>query len=69
VAIAMLANLQPLGVILASFFFAVIFTGSQTMSRYTGVPVYISDIMQGLTLITMLMVLLLNRYKIKISRK
>ncbi len=69
VAIAMLAALEPLGVLLSSFFFAVVVTGSQVMSRYTGVPVYLSEVLQGLTLITMMAAMLLNRYKIAIRRR
>ena len=68
VAIAMLAGLEPLGVLISSFFFAVIITGSQVMSRSTGVPVYLSDILQGITLITMMVSMLLNRYRIVVKR-
>jgi len=55
-------------VIFSSFFFAAIFTGSQMMSRYTGVPVYFSDFMQGLTLIVMLIALLFSKYSVRIRR-
>lgn len=68
IAVALLANLNPLGVIFSSFFFAAIFTGSQMMSRYTGVPVYFSDFMQGLTLIVMLIALLFSKYSVRIRR-
>jgi len=69
VAIAMLANLDPIGVIFSSFFFSFIFTGSQMMSRYTGIPVYIVDVLQGITLITMMIALLFTRYKIIVQKR
>lgn len=69
VAIAMLANLNPIAVIFTSFFFSFIFTGAQMMSRYTGIPVYIVDILQGLTLITMMIALLFTRYKLVFQKR
>lgn len=68
IAVALLANLNPLGVIFSSFFLAAIFTGSQTMSRFAGVPVYFSEFMQGLTLIVMLIALLFSKYSVRIRR-
>ena len=68
IAVAMLANLNPIGVIFAAFYFAVITTGSQVMSRMTGVPIYIDKILQGLTLLTMMLMLLFYRYKIQIKK-
>jgi len=69
VAIAMLANLNPIGVIFSSFFFSLIFTGSQMMSRYTGIPVYIVDVLQGITLIAMMIALLFTKYKLIIQKR
>jgi simple sugar transport system permease protein len=66
VAIAMLANLQPLGVILASFFFAIIINGAESMSLNTQIPEYITEVLQGLLLISMMVALLFNRYKVRI---
>ncbi len=60
----MLAALEPLGVILAAFFFAVFITGTQTMSQFTGVPVYISDILRGVILLTMMVALLFDKYRV-----
>ena len=47
IVIAMLARLNPLGVIPAAFFFAVITTGAEAMSRATGVPVFLADVIQA----------------------
>ena len=68
IVIAMLARLNPLGVIPAAFFFAVITTGAEAMSRATGVPVYLADVIQGASLVTMLVALMFTRYRIRIRR-
>ena len=69
IVIAMLGNLHPIGVLLSSFFFSVIIVGAQTMSRMTGVPSYIAEVIQGMALMIMLIFLLLTEYKIKAVRK
>lgn len=68
IVVAMLGGLHPVGVVLAAFFFGIINNGAQTMSRATGVPTYLVEVMQGVTLLTMLAVLLLNDYRLRWSR-
>jgi general nucleoside transport system permease protein len=68
IVIAMLGALHPVGVLLASLFFSVIIVGAQTMSRMTGVPVYIVEVIQGLALMVMLVFLLLTEYRIHVIR-
>jgi simple sugar transport system permease protein len=68
IVIAMLARLNPLGVIPAAFFFAVIITGAEAMSRATGVPGFLADVMQGTALVAMLVALLFTRYRLRIRR-
>lgn len=68
IVVAMLGGLHPLGVVLAAFFFGIINNGAQTMSRATGVPTYLVEVMQGLTLLTMLAALLLNEYRVRVRR-
>jgi len=41
-------------------------TGAQVMSRMTGVPVYLADIIQGVTLLALLFMMLFDHYRIKI---
>lgn len=65
IVIAMLAGLSPLGVVPAAVFFAVVITGAEGMSRATGVPVYLSDVIQGVALISMLAALLFTQYRIR----
>ncbi len=66
IVIAMLAGLSPLGVVPAAFFFAVVITGAEGMSRATGVPVYLADVIQGVALISMLAALLFTQYRIRL---
>lgn len=68
IVIAMLGNLHPIGVMLASIFFSIINVGAQTMSRMTGVPSYITGVMEGTALIVMLVFLLMNEYKVRVVR-
>jgi len=69
IVIAMLGNLHPVGVLFSSFFFSVIIVGAQTMSRMTGVPTYIAEVIQGMALMVMLIFLLFTEYKIRVMRR
>jgi simple sugar transport system permease protein len=69
IVIAMLGNLHPVGVLFSSLFFSVIIVGAHTMSRMTGVPTYIAEVIQGMALMVMLIFLLFTEYKIKAVRK
>ncbi len=65
IVIAMLARLNPLGVIPAALFFAVILTGAEAMSRATGVPVFLAEVIQGVSLIAMLAAMLFTRFRLR----
>jgi simple sugar transport system permease protein len=67
IVIAMLARLNPLGVVPSALFFAVIITGAEAMSRSTGVPVFLADVIQGTALMTMLIALLFTSYRLRVS--
>ncbi len=69
IVIAMLGNLHPVGVLFSSLFFSVIIVGAHTMSRMTGVPTYIAEVIQGMALMVMLIFLLFTEYKLKVVRK
>jgi ABC-type uncharacterized transport system permease subunit len=69
IVIAMLGNLHPVGVLFSAFFFSVIIVGAQTMSRMTGVPTYIAEVIQGMALMVMLIFLLFTEYKIRVTRR
>ena len=68
IVIATLALLNPLGVLPAAFFFAVIITGAESMSRATGVPVFLADVFQGVALICMLIAILFTQYRVRVRR-
>ena len=65
IVIAMLARLNPLGVVPAAIFLAVVMTGAEAMSRATGVPVFLADVIQGTALLAMLVALLFTAYRIR----
>jgi simple sugar transport system permease protein len=65
--VAMLGALNPLGIVFSAVFVSVVITGAGAMSRYTGVPSYISGVMQGLALISILAMFLLNHYRIRVE--
>ena len=65
IVVAMLAMLNPLGVILSAVFVSGIFVGADAMSRSAGVPSYIADVMVASALLTMVTAIMLTRYRIK----
>ena len=68
IVIAMLARLNPIGVVPAALFFAVVVTGAESMSRATGVPVFLAEVIQGAALLTMLVALLFTSYRLRLVR-
>ncbi len=68
IAVAMLAGLNPIGVIPAAFYFAIIITGAPAMSRMTGVPIYLATVIRGITLLAVVVSLLFDKYRLKIER-
>jgi simple sugar transport system permease protein len=67
IVIAMLARLNPLGVLPAAIFYAAMITGAEGMSRATGVPVFLADVIQGVSLLTMLTALLFTQYRLRLA--
>jgi simple sugar transport system permease protein len=65
IVIAMLANLNPIGVIVAALFSAVMFVGADSMSRALGIPSYIADVTVALSLLTMLIAIFLTQYRVR----
>lgn len=64
IVVAMLAALHPIGVVAAATFLATIFVGAEAMSRATGVPSFIADVIMSISLLTMLVALLFTSYRI-----
>lgn len=65
IVVAMLAGLNPLGVIFSSFFVAVVFNGADSMSRALSVSNYIADVITAVSLLAVLVSMLLTRYRVK----
>ncbi len=62
--VAMLARLNPLGVVVAALFVAGIFVGADSMSRAASVPSYLADIMLATALLLMVLAILLTRFRV-----
>ena len=64
IVIAMLAALNPLGVVAAAVFVAGILVGADSMSRAVNVPTYIADVIVAVSLLSMLVATLAAHYRI-----
>ena len=65
IVIAMLAALNPLGVVAAAVFVAGVLVGADTMSRAVGVPTYIADVIVAASLLSVLVATLLTQYRVR----
>jgi len=65
IAVAMLANLHPLGVIVSSIFLAGIYVGADAMSRSVNIPNYIADVLVAVSVLTVLVSLMMTQYRIR----
>ena len=65
IVIAMLAMLNPLGVIAAAVFVAGMLVGADSMSRAVGVPTYIADVITAVALIAMLVATMFTQYRLR----
>ena len=68
IVIAMLARLNPLGVVPAAIFLSAVMVGADAMSRATGVPAFIGQVVQGVAMISMLVALLLTQYRVQFRK-
>jgi len=64
IVIAMLAALNPLGVLAAAVFVAGILVGADSMSRAVNVPTYIADVIVAVSLLSMLVATLGAQYRV-----
>ena len=65
IAVAMLAALNPIGIIFSAIFLATIYVGADSMSRAMNVPTYLADVVVAVTVLSVLVSLVLTNYKIK----
>ncbi len=61
IVVAMLANLNPIGVVFAALFIATMFVGADGMK----IPTYIADVTVALSLLTMLVAIFFTQYRIR----
>ena len=54
IAVAMLAQLHPIGVVISAIFLASIYVGADAMSRTIYIPNYIADILVAISLLSVL---------------
>ena len=66
IVIAMLAGLNPLGVVAAGVFVAGVLVGADSMSRAVGVPTYIADVIVATSLLSVLVATLLAQYRLRL---
>ncbi len=69
IAVAMLANLNPFGVIFSGIFLASIYVGADAMSRAMNVPTYLADVIVALNVLCILLSLIFLNFKIKFTGK
>ena len=67
IAVAMLASLHPLGVVLSAVFLAAIYVGADSMGRALGIPSYIADSMVATAVLSVLIGLMLCKYRIRLN--
>jgi len=65
IVIAMLAGLNPLGVLVAAIFVAGVLVGADSISRGVAVPTYIADVIVAVSLVSMLVATLFARYRLR----
>lgn len=66
--VAMLGKLHPVGVMLASVFFAALINGADLMYRVTGIPVALVSVLQGIVLLSVIGCEVLSNYRVKVIK-
>ena len=65
IVVAMLANLNPIGVVFAALFIAAMYVGADSMSRVVEIPTYIADVTVALSLLCMLVAVFFTQYRVR----
>jgi simple sugar transport system permease protein len=65
IAVAMLAQLRPLGVVPAAIFLSAVYVGSDAMSRAVNIPTYIADVLVGVSILAILASVMFSQHKIR----
>ncbi len=65
IAVAMLARLNPLGVVPSALFLSAVYVGSDAMSRAVNIPTYIADVLVGVCVLAVLFSVMFTQYRIR----
>lgn len=65
IAVAMLAQLSPLGVIPAAIFLSAVYVGADAMSRAVNIPSYIADVLVGVSVLAVLVSVMFSQYMVR----
>jgi ABC-type uncharacterized transport system permease subunit len=68
IVIAMLAALNPVGVVAAAVFVAGVLVGADSMSRAVNVPTYIADVIVSVSLLAMLVASMMAQYRVVFTK-
>jgi len=66
IAVAMLAQLNPIAVIPSAIFISAVYVGSDSMSRAINIPTYIADVLVGVAVLAVLCSVMLSQYRVKL---
>jgi len=66
IAVAMLAQLNPLAVIPSAIFISAVYVGSDSMSRAVNIPTYIADVLVGVSVLAVLCSVMLSQYRVRL---
>lgn len=69
IVVALLADLNPFGIVISGFFFAALVVGGNTMQRMVGVPFSLVGVIQGLVIIFVISRIIYIRWRDKCGRK
>lgn len=65
IAVAMLAQLNPLAVIPSAIFLSAVYVGSDAMSRAVNIPTYIADVLVGISVLAVLCSVMFSQYRVR----
>ncbi len=65
IAVAMLAQLNPLAVIPSAIFLSAVYVGADAMSRGINIPTYVADVLVGVSVLAVLCSVMLSQYRIR----
>ena len=63
IVVALLADLNPIGIIVSAFFFSALMVGGATMERLAGIPFSLVDIIEGLVIIFVISRVVYTRWR------